>query len=566
MADTNRHVIRKYTATSHVVTVYAGTDGSASSTGDNKRASSAKLNSPIGIAIDFLGNVYFADTNNYRIRRVDWGPGNNRTITTIAGNGLCCWSGSSPTLVKSYLTSDIYGLAVTPYGTLYFPSEMKYSVRAMQVPTSGNLGTTCGNCYLPSSAGSLCCQTCSQVVAAHIALQLTYNSSCFEQCNPNGCPALCSASACIIQPSGQPSNQPTAYWGSFVGFNKYTCADDCGYASPLSLPTTAISNGWSSDTGYVNMLCSNCLQAWWISHPVFGDYTGNYVFLQKNDVQWNNNQPWDIRLSYTFEGVMPGSTYYVGFWQQLRDPGSLASWTVSLDGTVVYKTLPQVTPQYIHSASVVATSTSLTLLMEATNNFNEYRSVWLNGVTLMQPIPSGQPTALPSQRLATSPVTWVTSDLNQNCTAACIITLGASYSCYLPAMWAINSLAKMQALGCTGTIAWDDGQTNVNAGGWEGNVPFVDEYYPNNCYFNIPGTKQSTCEASHIFRHRYCACTLRHAPTTSNTTQVICTFLSFVFLIIYCLILIHCMFIRCVFFCVGNDHFLFLYSFLFLSN
>ena len=209
MADTNRHVIRKYTATSHVVTVYAGTDGSPGFTGDDKRASSAKLNSPIGIAIDFLGNVYFADTNNYRIRRVDWGPGNNRTITTIAGNGLCCWSGSSPTLVKSYLTSDIYGLAVTPYGTLYFPSEMKYSVRAMQVPTSGNLGTTCGNCYLPSSAGSLCCQNSIQIVAAHIALQLTYNSSCFEQCNPNGCPALCSASACIIQPSGQPSNQPS---------------------------------------------------------------------------------------------------------------------------------------------------------------------------------------------------------------------------------------------------------------------------------------------------------------------------------------------------------------------
>ena len=203
IADTNRHVIRKYTATSHVVTVYAGTDGSPGFTGDGKRASSAKLNSPIGIAIDFLGNVYFADTNNYRIRRVDWGPGNNRTITTIAGNGLCCWSGSSPTLVKSYLTSDIYGLAVTPYGTLYFPSEMKYSVRAMQVPTSGNLGTTCGNCYLPSSAGSLCCQNSSQIVAAHIALQLTYNSS-----NKTDSPTS--------QPSTLPSNQPSSEPSTFV--------------------------------------------------------------------------------------------------------------------------------------------------------------------------------------------------------------------------------------------------------------------------------------------------------------------------------------------------------------
>ena len=206
IADTNRHVIRKYTAASSVVTVYAGTDGMPGFAGDGNRASKAKLSSPIGIAIDFLGNVYIADTNNYRIRRVDWGPGNNLNITTIAGNGLCCWGGDSPTPVNSYLTSDMNGLAVTPYGTLYLPSKNKYSVRALPVPISGNLGTTCGNCYLPSSAGSFCCQTCSQVVAAQTALQLTYNSLCFVQCNPNGCPATCSASACSTTPS------PTGQW------------------------------------------------------------------------------------------------------------------------------------------------------------------------------------------------------------------------------------------------------------------------------------------------------------------------------------------------------------------
>ena len=184
------------------MTLYAGTDGVFGSTGDNNAASKAKLYSPVGITIDFLGNVYIADTNNYRIRRVDWGPGNNLNITTVAGNGLCCWAGDSPMPVNSYLTSDMNGLAVTPYGTLYFPSENKYSVRALQLPISGNVGTTCGNCYLPSYAGSLCCQTCNQVKAAHAALQLTYtNSLCFAQCNPTGCPATCSASACTTAAS-----------------------------------------------------------------------------------------------------------------------------------------------------------------------------------------------------------------------------------------------------------------------------------------------------------------------------------------------------------------------------
>ena len=203
IANTMQHMILKYTNATSLVTVYAGT-GSPGSTGDGNRASMAMLNTPVGIAIDFLGNIYIADTNNFRIRRVDWSSGNN--ISTIAGNGLCCWGGLSPQPVFSYLTSDINGLAVTPYGTLYLPSEYEYSVRAVQVPTSGNLGTTCGNCYLPSSAGSLCCQTCSQVVAAQSALKLAYNSLCFVQCNPRGCPATCSASACSttsLSPTGQ---------------------------------------------------------------------------------------------------------------------------------------------------------------------------------------------------------------------------------------------------------------------------------------------------------------------------------------------------------------------------
>ena len=210
IADTNRHVIRKYTSTTNVVTVYAGTDGIPGSTGDNNAASNAKLRSPVGLAIDFLGNVYIADTNNYRIRRVDWGPYANSTklITTVAGNGLCCWAGISPQPVFSYMTSDIYGLAVTPYGTLYFPSENKYSVRAVQVPSSGTSATdgSCGNCYLPSTGSPFCCQTCAQVVAAQKALNiLTYNTNCFAQCNPTGCPATCSASACVATPSLTPT-------------------------------------------------------------------------------------------------------------------------------------------------------------------------------------------------------------------------------------------------------------------------------------------------------------------------------------------------------------------------
>ena len=121
-------------------------------------------------------------------------------------------------------------------------------------------------------------------------------------------------------------------------------------------------------------------------------------------------------------------------------------------------------------------------------------------------VPTSQPTLLPSlQQSSTLPVTWVSSDLSQDCTSACS-TLGSAYSCYLPAMWAVDSLAKTQALGCTGS------NPRAESDGWDGNVPFLSIYDPADCFFNVPGQKQSTCEASHIYRHRYCACSLNKNP------------------------------------------------------
>ncbi len=71
-----------------VVTRIAGT-GVVGYSGDGGPALSAQLNSPNGVAVDALGNVYIADSNNCRIRKVD-GSGN---ITTVAGNGNYGYSG-----------------------------------------------------------------------------------------------------------------------------------------------------------------------------------------------------------------------------------------------------------------------------------------------------------------------------------------------------------------------------------------------------------------------------------------------------------------------------------------
>ena len=80
IADAGNHRIRKVTA-SGIITTYAGT-GSPGYAGDGGPAVSAQLNLPRGIAFDSVGNLYIADTNNHRVRRVT----QSGLITTIAGD------------------------------------------------------------------------------------------------------------------------------------------------------------------------------------------------------------------------------------------------------------------------------------------------------------------------------------------------------------------------------------------------------------------------------------------------------------------------------------------------
>jgi len=105
-SDTFNHRIRRVDARSSVITTVAGT-GEGGYGGDDGPATRASLNEPYGIAIDRAGNIFIADRLNRRVRRVDAASG---VIITLAGTGEAAYSGDGGAALRAGL-AEPNGLA-----------------------------------------------------------------------------------------------------------------------------------------------------------------------------------------------------------------------------------------------------------------------------------------------------------------------------------------------------------------------------------------------------------------------------------------------------------------------
>ena len=108
------HLVVRITPTGSVVPV-AGT-GQAGFSGDGGPATSAKLNQPNGLAVDSQGNLYIADSLNFRIRQVK--P--DGTISTLAGDGFSQFF-TNLTLDKVgnlYASTGLQILSINPAGSV----------------------------------------------------------------------------------------------------------------------------------------------------------------------------------------------------------------------------------------------------------------------------------------------------------------------------------------------------------------------------------------------------------------------------------------------------------------
>jgi len=153
IADTDNSRIRKVAATTGIITTVAG-NGAFGYSGDGGPATSADLNEPGGVAVDAAGDLYIADTDNSRIRKVAATTG---IITTVAGNGTSGYSGDGGPGTSAEL-NDPFGVAVDAAGNLYIADTGNYRIRTVAA-TTGIVTTLAGNapCYLADVGPSCTC-------------------------------------------------------------------------------------------------------------------------------------------------------------------------------------------------------------------------------------------------------------------------------------------------------------------------------------------------------------------------------------------------------------------------
>lgn len=149
-SNSGRHRIQKVTNPGFILTDWAGSGAagvsSAGFSGDGEAATLAKLNNPLGTAVDALGNVYFSDLNNQRVRKINAAG----IISTVAGSGTVVasagtaggFSGDGGQATNARLNSP-HGVAVDRAGNLYIADTTNNRIR--KVDTAGIITTVAGN-------------------------------------------------------------------------------------------------------------------------------------------------------------------------------------------------------------------------------------------------------------------------------------------------------------------------------------------------------------------------------------------------------------------------------------
>lgn len=140
IADSNKHRIRRIDAVTKIITTVAGT-GTSGYTGDGGPASAAALNGPTGVVIDRQGNLLISDSSNGVIRRID---AVTKIITTIAGGGNPTTGNGDGQKATDALLTPVHMTIDPNNDDLYVADQNGYHIRKIDAK-SGIITTIAGS-------------------------------------------------------------------------------------------------------------------------------------------------------------------------------------------------------------------------------------------------------------------------------------------------------------------------------------------------------------------------------------------------------------------------------------
>ena len=135
IADTQNHRVRRVDIPTGAVTTVAGTGAAGYLDGP---AAAAMFNSPLGTFVDASGNVFVADTENNRVRKIS--AGNSPVVTTVAGTGVRGYADGPASSAQFDFPND---LVVDAAGNVYVSEFNNHTIR--RITPDGLVSTFVGN-------------------------------------------------------------------------------------------------------------------------------------------------------------------------------------------------------------------------------------------------------------------------------------------------------------------------------------------------------------------------------------------------------------------------------------
>lgn len=329
VADTQNHRIRKITTDGKIATV-AGT-GQPNMTGDGKVATDAALNFPEAVALDSAGSLYISDTLNQRIRKVS----SAGIITTYVGSGVQGFRGDGGAATAAQLNYP-RGLYVDASGVLYFVDSLNSRIRVVTengvirtIAGSGRFGDTSDG--LPAVVADLRFPRAIIPDGSGGFLVLDTDNSRIKQLTP--VPQTPTVNKEGVVSSSAFGGFRTAARGSWLeiygnnlaqGTRQWTSNDFVGGKAPTDLSGTSVTIG--SESAFVSYVSPGQVNVQVPDSLV----AGTYNLVVKSPL--GDSQPYTITVADTQPGIFAPST--------LAIDGKQYAGVVLADGTVASTVTP----------------------------------------------------------------------------------------------------------------------------------------------------------------------------------------------------------------------------------